>query len=78
MPSGRGVSAKPWFYEFPYHTGRGYRVMVNFTDLTPLATTFGSVWLGVLVSIALGFVVGVVASLFGIGGGFVLTPYLHA
>ena len=47
-------------------------------DLSPLTTTFGSILVGVIVSILLGLVVGFVSSMFGIGGGFVITPFFHS
>ncbi|MCR9140880.1 MAG: sulfite exporter TauE/SafE family protein [bacterium] len=47
-------------------------------DLTPLAASFGSLFAGVAVCFAIGLAVGFVSALFGIGGGFVVTPFFHS
>lgn len=47
-------------------------------DLTPLLTAFPSIVVGVLVCVALGLIVGCVSAMFGIGGGFVITPFFHS
>lgn len=47
-------------------------------DLTPLSSTFGSILAGVAISVILGLAVGFVSSMFGVGGGFVITPFFHS
>lgn len=46
-------------------------------DLQPLWLVFGSVPVGVAVAVILGFLIGYVGSMFGIGGGFLVTPFFH-
>ena len=47
-------------------------------DLSPLVAAFGTIGTGIAVSILLGLVVGFVSAMFGIGGGFVVTPFFHS
>ncbi len=51
---------------------------VHLFDLTPLIEIFGSVYLGGAVLVVLGVLVGTVSALFGIGGGFLVTPFFHS
>ena len=47
-------------------------------DLTPLTAQFGSLELGILICLVLGFFVGIISGMLGIGGGFIITPFFHA
>ena len=47
-------------------------------DLTPIAEAFGSYEIGLVVCLILGFGIGIISAMFGIGGGFIITPFFHA
>ena len=47
-------------------------------DLTPLISEFGSMELGIIICLILGFFIGIISAMFGIGGGFIVTPFFHA
>jgi uncharacterized membrane protein YfcA len=47
-------------------------------DLSPLNAAFGSVLTGAAICFLLGLAVGFIAAMFGIGGGFVVTPFFHS
>lgn len=47
-------------------------------DLAPLTSQFGSLELGILICLVLGFFIGIISAMFGIGGGFIVTPFFHA
>ncbi len=47
-------------------------------DLSSLTHVYGSLYIGISATILLGGVVGFISASFGIGGGFVITPYFNA
>ncbi|MDH5719503.1 MAG: sulfite exporter TauE/SafE family protein [Spirochaetia bacterium] len=51
---------------------------MNIFELAPLALLSDNIYISVFILIFCGFLVGVTASLFGVGGGFFFTPFFHA
>jgi len=51
---------------------------MNIYDLSPLINSFGSIYIGIFICIVLGFILGIISSIFGIGGGFLITPFFHS
>lgn len=51
---------------------------MHLLDLNPLVEVFGSVYAGGAVLVVLGLIVGTISSLFGVGGGFLITPFFHS
>jgi hypothetical protein len=51
---------------------------MNIYDLSPLINSFGSIYTGVFFCITLGIILGIISSAFGIGGGFLITPFFHS
>ena len=47
-------------------------------DISPIYETFGSYGLGVPLCLIIGFGIGIISAMFGIGGGFIITPFFHA
>lgn len=47
-------------------------------ELSPLIESFGSLEMGLIVCLILGFCIGIISAMFGIGGGFIITPFFHA
>jgi uncharacterized membrane protein YfcA len=51
---------------------------MNIYDLLPLIHSFGSIYTGIFLCLLIGFVTGIVSSVFGVGGGFIITPFFHS
>ncbi len=47
-------------------------------DLSPLVDTFGSLSVGIAITVTLGLFIGVASAAFGVGGGFLITPFCHS
>jgi uncharacterized membrane protein YfcA len=51
---------------------------MNIYDLSPIINSFGSIYTGIFFCLIIGIILGIISSVFGIGGGFLITPFFHS